>query len=774
MEGEKLQLKSNETIRALLTDLTAEKGYNACMPDELCVRVRTMVGDEFPSDEEYEAAFYETVEDMCNNKELGRSGRGNIVCGAQLGYVSGTFRANAKGFGFVTPDARYAHLYPEDLFIGADKTGGAMMGDTVVVRITENKHENRGRSSQPIRTKGQRGKSTAKREKTQRRTEASVIRITARAVTHVTGTLYKELPRYKKGAPRYFVEADNDRITAQVQIRPADLGDAKPGDKVEVQILKYPKPDYPVAQGTVTHVFGQTDSKEANYEAVLRENGIRQVFAPNVLEAADKQASRALSAEGRLDLRDKIIFTIDSADAKDLDDAISLEKTENGWLLGVHIADVSEYVKQNGAIDAEAYLRGTSVYFVDQVVPMLPKALSNGICSLNGGEDRYALSALISLDRNGNILDCECRETLIRSCIRGVYAELNDILAKGEKSDFFEKYAPLFPDVYPEMVRLYEILYKKNRAKGALELESAEPKFILDENGFPVEIVKRERGISECLIEQFMLCANEAVASWLYSMQMPCIYRIHEEPPSDKMQTFSSFAYNLGLDIRPLKRRQLRPGDLQEVMNEAAEKGLDGVLSTVMLRSLSKARYSRVQGIHFGLATEFYCHFTSPIRRYPDLCVHRFVKDILHGKLDAQTVHKTEAFAEKAALQSTECELRAMTAERDIEDLYKVLYLEDKVGMIFDGIISSVTSFGFFVELENTCEGLVPISSLDGFYTYDEKNLTLSCGYKQYKLGQRVRVEVTGADRITRKVDMALADETDDRKLDYYIERIRR
>lgn len=774
MEGEKLQLKSNETIRALLTDLTAEKGYNACMPDELCVRVRTMVGDEFPTDEEYEAAFYETVEDMCNNKELGRSGRGNIVCGAQLGYVSGTFRANAKGFGFVTPDARYAHLYPEDLFIGADRTGGAMMGDTVVVRITENKHDNRGRSSQPIRTKGQRGKSTAEREKTQRRTEASVIRITARAVTHVTGTLYKEMPRYKKGAPRYFVEADNDRITAQVQIRPADLGDAKPGDKIEVQILKYPKPDYPVAQGTVTHVFGQTDSKEANYEAVLRENGIRQVFAPNVLEAADKQASRALSAEGRLDLRDKIIFTIDSADAKDLDDAISLEKTESGWLLGVHIADVSEYVKQNGAIDAEAYLRGTSVYFVDQVVPMLPKALSNGICSLNGGEDRYALSALISLDQNGNILSCECRETLIRSCIRGVYAELNDILAKGEKSDFFEKYAPLFPDVYPEMVRLYEILYKKNRAKGALELESAEPKFILDENGFPVEIVKRQRGISECLIEQFMLCANEAVASWLYSMQMPCIYRIHEEPPSDKMQTFSSFAYNLGLDIRPLKRRQLRPGDLQEIMNEAAEKGLDGVLSTVMLRSLSKARYSRVQGIHFGLATEFYCHFTSPIRRYPDLCVHRFVKDILHGKLDAQTVHKTEAFAEKAALQSTECELRAMTAERDIEDLYKVLYLEDKVGMIFDGIISSVTSFGFFVELENTCEGLVPISSLDGFYTYDEKNLTLSCGYKQYKLGQRVRVEVTGADRITRKVDMALADETDDRKLDYYIERIRR
>jgi len=767
-------LKPNETIRELLIDITAEKGYNACMPEELCARVREMTDDTFASAEEFDAAFYATVEDMCNQKELGRSGRGNLVSGAQLGYVTGVFRANAKGFGFVTPDARYAHLYPEDLFVGADRTGGAMMGDVVMVRITETKKSG-GRQSQPIKTKSRTGKQTsAAPQRSQMRTEAAVIRIITRALTHVTGTLYKELPRYKKGQPRYFVEADNDRITATVQIRPGDLGDAHPGDKVEVQILKYPKPDYPTAQGIVTHVFGDTESKEANYEAVLRENGVRCTFPPQVLEAADKQACRTLTAEGRLDLRDKIIFTIDSADAKDLDDAISLEKTEDGWLLGVHIADVSEYVRQNSALDAEAYLRGTSIYFVDQVIPMLPKALSNGICSLNGGEDRYALSALISLDRAGNILGCECRETLIRSRIRGVYAELNDILAHGEASVYYDKYAVLFPDVYPEMVRLYEVLYHKNRAKGALELESAESKFILDERGFPVDIVRRERGMSECLIEQFMLCANEAVASWLYSMQMPCIYRIHEEPPADKMQTLAAFAYNLGLDIRPLKRRQLRPSDLQALMNEAKERSLDGVLSTVMLRSLSKARYSRVQGIHFGLATEFYCHFTSPIRRYPDLCVHRFVKDILHGKLDVQSVHKTEAFAEKAALQSTECEIRAMTAERDIEDLYKVLYLEDKIGTIHDGIISSVASFGFFVELDNTCEGLVPIGSLDGFYTFDEKNLTLSCGYRQFKLGQRVRVEITGADRISRKVDMALAeDESEHRTLDYYIERIR-
>ncbi len=766
----------NETIREKITDLTAEKSYNACMPEELCAAVREAMGNEAEAIEDFDTAFYHTVEDMINSKELGRSGRGNLVSGAQLGYVTGVFRANAKGFGFVTPDERYAHLYPEDLFIGGDKTNGAMMGDRVMVRITETPKPAKNRHSQPIKTKGGRGRAAdSGYDRVQKRTEAAVIRIITRALTHVTGTLYKEMPRYKKGAPRYFVAADNDRITAEVVIRSADLGDARPGDKVEAEIIKYPKPDYPTAQGKITHVFGDTESKEANYEAVLRENGIRCVFAKEVLDAADKQAARALSTEGRLDLREKMIFTIDSADAKDLDDAISLEKTDNGWLLGVHIADVSEYVKQNSPIDAEAYLRGTSVYFVDKVIPMLPKALSNGICSLNGGEDRYALSALISLDREGNILSCDCRETLICSKVRGVYAELNDILANGEDSEYFEKYAMLFPDVYPEMVRLYEILYKKNRARGALELETAEPKFVLDENGFPVDIVRRERGVSECLIEQFMLCANEAVASWLHAMQMPCIYRIHEEPPADKMQAFASFAYNLGLDIRPLKRRQLRPGDLQEIMNEAKEKELDGVLSVVMLRSLSKARYARTQSMHFGLATEYYCHFTSPIRRYPDLCVHRFVKDILHGNSNAQTLQKTEAFAEKAALQSTECEIRAMTAERDIEDLYKVLYLEDKIGQVFDGIISSVTSFGFFVELDNLCEGLVPIASLNGFFHFDEKNLTLSCGAVQYKLGQRVRVEISGADRITRKVDMVLADEENDRhSLEYYIERIRR
>ncbi len=662
------------------------------------------------------------------------------------GHLTGTFRANAKGFGFLTPAETFAVQYPEDLFVGRDNTGGAMNGDLVEAYIDERCVDRRSRFS----------------DRGQKSTEAVVVKILERALKTVIGTLRREEPRTRRDVPHYYVTPDNQKITAEIAIPEKELGNAVPGDKVEAEIVKYPKAENPNALGKIICIFGETTSKEANYEVVLHENKIRTEFPQEVLTAADRCATRPIVLDGRLDLRDKIIFTIDGADSKDLDDAISLEKQGDGWLLGVHIADVSDYVTECSVLDEEAFLRGTSVYFADQVVPMLPRALSNGICSLNGGEDRYALSALITLDANGDIRGCELHETVICSKIRGVYAELNDILENGEYSAFYQKYAILFPDIYPEMVRLYHLLDQKNRAKGALELETTEAKIIIGEDGMPIDIVKRERGLSECLIEQFMLCANEAVAKWLYERNMPCVYRVHEEPPEDKIQTFSAFAYNLGLDIRSLKKKSLHPIDLQLVMNEAKERGLDTILSTVMLRSLSKAKYAGTQGMHFGLATEFYCHFTSPIRRYPDLTVHRFVKTILRGKADASMQAHMDSFAEKSAEQSTACEIRAMTAERAIEDLYKVLYMEDRVGEEFDGIISSVTSFGFFVELDNTCEGLVPIATLDGFFAYDEKNLVLSCGRTQYRLGQHVQVSITRADRITRKIDMELVDTSKD------------
>ncbi len=699
---------------------------------------------EAESPEVFSAAFKTVLGQMKETGEICVTRDGKLADGASQGYITGTFRANAKGFGFLTPDERFASKYPEDLFVGSDDVNGAMNGDKVTVRVKEERRDSR----------------QTRRPNDRERSAACVItRINERAMTHVVGTLIYEAPTTKKGAPRYRLEPDNAKICTIIHIPAKDLNDAAPGDKVEAEILRYPTAENPAALGRITHSFGETLSREANYDVILHENKIRTEFPPVVLSEAEEQSKRPILPEGRLDLRDKLIFTIDGADSKDLDDAISLERTEDGYLLGVHIADVSEYVRGKSAIDAEAFLRATSVYFADKVIPMLPKELSNGICSLNGGEDRYALSALIRMDENGNIRGCDVRETLICSKIRGVYTELNDILDKGTASAFYEKYEILFPDVYPMMVALYQKLDAKNRAKGALELETTEAKIIIGEDGLPIDIVKRDRGISECMIEQFMLAANEAVALWLYDRHMPCIYRVHEEPPEEKIRTFSTFAYNMGLDVRSLQKKEIRPLDMQCIMTEAKEKGLDLILSTVMLRSLSKAKYAKDQGIHFGLATDFYCHFTSPIRRYPDLTVHRFIKTILRGQADETRVRKMELFAEKSAAQSTECEIRALSAERAIEDLYKVLYMQKHVGEEFDGVISSVTSFGFFVELDNTCEGLVPIASLDGYFTYDENNFVLSCGATQFRLGQKVRVTLTGADLITRKMDMALVEE---------------
>ena len=756
----------NETIRTVLTTTTASPGYDAMSVGELLLATEEScrANDEALEALEraqYDAVFYATLDAMLDAKELGLSGKGNIVGAASLGYITGIFRANAKGFGFLSPDEIYQRTYPEDLFIPADATGGAMNGDRVTVRVISQRKEKNKKNG-----KKKNGRKPAICEQKNTRahsTEAAVVRIVKRAFETVIGTFYCVQPRVRGGRPIYYVRPDDKRITCVVGIDAKHIGDAEPGEKVEATITKYPSREHADAMGKITAVFGETLSKEANYDVILHENKIRTEFSREVLSAADEAAARKISLEGRRDFRDKMIFTIDGADSKDLDDAISLEKTEGGWILGVHIADVSDYVEMKTPLDTEAYARGTSVYFADQVVPMLPKQLSNGICSLNPGEDRYALSALISLDKNGTILGCELCESVICSKIRGVYAELNTVLKEGSGAAVYEKYAPLFPSVYPEMVTLYRILEAKNRQKGALDLETAEAKIIVNEDGMPIDIVKRERGVSECLIEQFMLCANEAVAKWLSERDMPCVYRIHEEPPMEKVQSFATFAHNLGLDTRSLYKKELTPADMQTVMNEAKEKGFDGVLSTVMLRSLSKARYSSTRGIHFGLATEFYCHFTSPIRRYPDLTVHRIVKSILHGKTDEKSISKLRTFANRSALQSTECELRALTAERSIEDLYKVIYMEDHIGKVFDGVISSVTSFGFFVELSNTCEGLVPIGSLDGFFNFDEKNLTLYSGRTKYKLGMPVRVKLTDADRISRKLDMELVTERTDR-----------
>lgn len=707
-----------------IKDILNKEDY-AYAPHELCALV---CGEDFSV---YDI-FYKAIGALEKAGELVYTKKGKIMSVKYSGAVRGIFRASARGFGFVTPDG--STVKSNDIFISANDTSDAIDGDTVLVTVIS-----RGRRTET-------GKSS----------DGRIIRVVKRGITSLTGTLLISRGR-KRSMPVFYVVPDNKKLGFDVQIHGGDLLDADIGDKVEVEITRYPTGRY-AAKGRVTAVYGESDSLGANYNAVLHYHNIKTLFPKEVLDLADRLAQSEITPEGRLDLRDKMIFTIDGADAKDLDDAVSVDKTDDGYILGVHIADVSHYVTEGSSLDEEAMVRGTSVYFADKVVPMLPKALSNGICSLNAGTDKYTLSAFVRLDKQGNIIDTELKESIISSKVRGVYSELNDVVAKKHKSEFYEKYSHIAETTLPTMLELYDILDKKSAKRGALDIETTEAKIILNEFNEPVDIVKRERGITEMLIEQFMLCANEGVASWLFWQDLPAVYRIHEQPDPEKIHTFEVFAHNLGLDTTPLRAKKIHPTALRRVMSQAKEKGLDQILSRVLLRSLMKAKYSSANQSHFGLAIDKYCHFTSPIRRYPDLAVHRIVKEAINGRLTPDNVGRYASFATMAAVESSENEIKAQMAERDIEDLYKTAYMTQYIGETFRGVITSVTSFGFFVELDNTCEGLVPVSSLDGYYEYNEKTFTLSRNDEIFCLGMEVNVVIENVDIISRKTDMRLAD----------------
>lgn len=735
--------RTYEDMLALVRDTVMGELYTPMDMRELTALLALDAG-------EYDA-FATAVDTLMRDGEICETKRGKLISVASSGYIVGTYRATTRGFGFLIRD-------DGDVFISRDDSCGAMNGDRVMVSL---KRDGKGHSHQAGEHR-----------------EGVVLRIVERALTEVVGTLKivrQGAPKAKVGkgkgkkgkkAPvkppqtRIYVYPDDVKLSFRLVIPTAQANGAADGDKVLARITRYPDASGDShAMGKVLRVFGPTDSRAANYQAILWANGIKTRFDDETLAEA-RAIVGGCDTVGRVDLRDKTIFTIDGADAKDFDDAISLERDGEDYLLGVHIADVGHYVKPQSALDNEAFKRGTSVYFTDKVVPMLPEELSNGVCSLNRDSDKYTLSVMIRFDKDANVLETELFEAVISSKMRGVYHEMNDALALGKESEFYGKYEFLLADTLPLMVELYEKLLEKSRERGSLELETTESVILLGEDGMPVDIVPRERGVTERMIEQFMLAANEAAASWLVSMSLPCVFRIHEEPSSEKVQTFAEFVHNLGLDVRPLRRRKLLPSSYRDVALEAAEKGLSTVVTPIMLRSLMKAKYSPVSAGHFGLGCELYCHFTSPIRRYPDLAVHRIIKAALHGEIDGENLANYEAFAADAAEASTENELKALSAERDIEDLYKVLYMSDKVGEEFEGIISSVASFGFFVELENTCEGLVRIDTLRGWYEFDERSRRLiGDGGKMFCLGQRVRVRVEDCDIITRKVEFSLTDE---------------
>ena len=674
--------------------------------------------------------FLDVKEPELEKKRNMRYGRSSSDRGRRSIYTkkrsarsyTGRFFATSSGGVFFRTDGNIV-LQDKKYFIDADDTLGAMHGDSVTVKVKE-----------------------AHRS-------AVVISIDERAVKLVIGTVCDD-ERYD---PPMYVEPDDSKIKFVINIEDNVSGtDIRDGDKVEIKITNYPESIYDEPSGVITKAFGGSQSVDANYKAILSEFDIRTEFPEEVLTEADRYAEMPITADGRIDLRSELIFTIDGSDAKDFDDAISFERSGSGYKLGVHIADVSEYVKGGTLLDNEAYERGTSVYFTDKVVPMLPTVLSNGVCSLNPGVDRYALSVFIELDRFGEIKEKKVSKSLINSKIRGVYSEMNQLLEGKASEAIKEKYSALSEDKTKLMVEIYEKLKQKNDIRGAIELDSDEGMIILDENGVPTDIVRRDRGLSERIIEQFMLCANEAVARLMTERGIPCIYRVHETPDRDKTVAFIQFAHNLKLNPGYVKKESITPKYFSGLLEKAKDNGIGNPVSYMLLRTMQKAKYSDNNIGHFGLANKCYCHFTSPIRRYPDLVVHRYLKAYLSG--DTKTVRR-DAFVANAAKKSSENELKAMSAEREIEDLYKCIYMKNHIGEEHEAIIRSVTSFGIFCTLSNTFEGLVPMNLMKNRYYYDESSLTLGCGSNVYALGDKVRVRIEEVDIPTRKITFTLADE---------------
>ena len=648
--------------------------------------------------------------------------KGKYATPQMQGLIPGTFWSSGRGFGFVSPDGG-----GEDLFIPPKETMDAWHTDRVLV----------------TRRPGREGKGP----------EGAVQQILSRGAQSLTGRLVRESGQVA------FVP-DNKRMPDDIRVARHDAGQAKPGDRVAVRILSYgTRKEAP--RGEVTVIFGRAGTREAACAAVLHSYGVRTEFAPEAIRQAQgiPQSIQDKAAQGRRDLRDKIVFTIDGADAKDLDDAVSLEKDEQGRLvLGVHIADVSHYVTEGSPLDKEALARGTSVYYADKVIPMLPEALSNGICSLNGKQERLTLSAFMTLDKKGKVLEAEFAQSVICSVHRMTYADCNTLLA-GTDAALAQKYADILP-MLKDMAALAEILYRARIERGGLDIETVESYIKCDEQGRPVDVLPRKRGVSEKLIEEFMLRANESVARYFSDREKPAVYRVHEKPDPDKIAAFAAsaglFGYQLGYHDDGV-----HSADLQKVLEAAQGKPEQRILSDLLLRSMMKARYSESNLGHFGLAAPYYCHFTSPIRRYPDLVVHRVLTACLQDKMSGQRQEQAQKFAAQAAKSSSDREVAADNTERDIEKLYKAEYMQGHIGQEYAATVSGVQPFGLFVQLENTVEGLIPIDTMEGdYFAYDEKNMALTGvnSGRKFRIGVALRVLCVSADPSTGEVDFILKD----------------
>ena len=640
-------------------------------------------------------------------------------------FLTGVFTAHPKGFGFVSVDGM-----EEDVFIPEDQVHGAMHQDTVQITVKP----------------GQSGK----------RREGAVNRIVKRGTDRIVG-LYQESRNFG------FVIPDNERYTRDIFVPKEDSGGAVNGHKVVVELVSYGT-DRKSPEGKVVEILGHISDPGTDILSIVKGCDLPVEFPEKVMRQAERVPDRISEADmqGRTDLRDVQMVTIDGEDAKDLDDAVSLEMNGGQYILGVHIADVANYVQEGSALDREAFERGTSVYLVDRVIPMLPRRLSNGICSLNEGQDRLALSCIMTIDQKGKVLDHVIAETVIRVDRRMTYTSVKKILEEqdAEESARYEELVPMFQ----RMQELAGLLRARRRARGSIDFDFPETKVILDEKGEPVEILPYDRNTATKIIEDFMLIANETVAEDYFWQELPFVYRTHENPDPDRMKKLSTFINNFGYSIR-FREDEVHPKELQKLLERLEGTPEETLISRLTLRSMKQAKYTTECTGHFGLAARYYCHFTSPIRRYPDLQIHRIIKDSLRGRMNQEKIEHYRKILDEVAKQSSERERRADEAERETIRLKKAEYMSRHLWEEYEGVISGVTGWGLYVELPNTVEGLVHVASLQGdYFEYNENAYEMvgQCTGKTYRLGQTVRVQVVKADRTTRTVDFELAEQQEE------------
>lgn len=664
-----------------------------------------------------------TLNKLEEDGELVRTRKNRYGLPEKMNLVRGRIQMHPKGFAFLIPDEDDQ----ADIYIHQNDLNSAMNGDIVLVRVEKASIDGN-------------------------RPEGVVIRIVERNDATIVGT-------YQDHGKFGFVIVDDKRIPNDIFIREGNEKGAVDGHKVIVKITEYPTA-LKSAEGEIIEILGHKNDPGIDILSIIHKHGIKAKFDDATIEHANSVPDQIREEDlvGRRDLRNEVIVTIDGADAKDLDDAVRVEKLDNGnYLLGVYIADVTYYVTEGSPIDKEAFERSTSTYLTDRVVPMIPHRLSNGICSLNPQVDRLTIGCEMEIDSEGQVVSHEIFQAVIKTTERMTYDDVNKIL-EDQDEETRKKYEELVP-FFETMGELAAILREKRMQRGAIDFDFKEAKVLVDENGDPIDVVLRERGVAEKLIEEFMLCANETIAQHFHWMDVPFIHRIHEDPDEGKLQNFFEFIANLGYKIKG-KVDSIHPKALQTILEEVRGQKEDLVISKMMLRSMKQAKYAPESVGHFGLATKFYTHFTSPIRRYPDLIVHRLIRTyLLEGDLSDETLERWREKLPEIARHTSEMERRAVDAERETDDLKKTEFMSQKIGEEFDAIISSITNFGIFVELPNTIEGLIHVSYLtDDYYHYDEKHQAM-IGERTgnvFRIGDEITVRVINVNKEEHDVDFEI------------------